>query len=186
MSALADRVLAGDLKAEIAFVASDQPDAKGILTARSKGFPVELLPYLEKGRSSAEQCLSGLISSRGVELLILAGFMRILSPDFVSAHSGRIINIHPSLLPSFPGTHGIRDAWDYGVKVTGVTVHLVDEEVDHGPILAQEAVHIERSDTLETLEEKIHRVEHDLYWRSIQAFIQEKNKIINGRRTSVE
>lgn len=186
MSVLADRVLAGDLRAEIAFVASDHPDAQGVSTARAKGLLVELLPYREKGRSYAEEHLAALISSHGVDLLILAGFMRILSPDFVSAHAGRIVNIHPSLLPSFPGTRGILDAWNYGVRITGVTVHLVDEKVDHGPILSQEAVYINNSDSLETLEEKIHKVEHALYWRTIKAFIQEKITPINRRRTSVE
>jgi len=186
MSVLADRVLEGSLEAEIAFVATDQPDAPGIDTAREKGLEVEFLPYGEEGRSSSEERLAELVRSRNVDLVVLAGFMKVLSPSFVSAHAGRILNIHPSLLPSFPGAHGIKDAWDHGVKVTGVTIHLVDEKVDHGPILAQEAVYIDGSDTLETLEDKIHKVEHELYWRTLREFIHKKKNTLLGRKTTIE
>jgi phosphoribosylglycinamide formyltransferase-1 len=98
--------------------------------------------------------------------------MRILSASFVHEFPERIVNIHPSLLPAFPGSEAIRQAWDYGVKVTGVTVHLVDERVDHGPILAQVAVPIEEDDTPARLEERIHCVEHDLYWRCLKDLLE--------------
>ena len=110
--------------------------------------------------------------------------MRILSEAFVRAHSGRIINIHPSLLPAFKGTQGIKGAFDYGVKVTGVTVHFVDELMDHGPIILQAEVKIREGDTLKSLEEKIHRVEHKLYPEAVKLFAQDKLKII-GRKVRV-
>ena len=102
--------------------------------------------------------------------------MRILSPEFVREFSGKIINIHPALLPAFPGAHAILDAWEAGVSVTGVTVHIVDEEVDHGPILAQEEVHRLPEDTMETLEERIHRTEHRIYKTALKKFFSEKDQ----------
>ncbi|HOG14572.1 MAG TPA: formyltransferase family protein, partial [Synergistales bacterium] len=125
------------------------------------------LPNPERDWEGAEKHLEGLLEEYSTGWVVLAGFMRILSPRFVAPRMGRIVNIHPSLLPSFPGRDSIRAAYEKGVKVTGVTVHLVDEEVDHGEILAQEPVRIHPGDTLETLEDRIHRVEHVLYTRTL-------------------
>ena len=110
---------------------------------------------------------------------------RILSPAFVGKYEKRIVNIHPSLLPSFPGTQAIKDAFEYGVKVTGVTVHLVDEKMDHGPILSQREVRICDDDTLESLEEKIHAIEHDLYWQTLKNLFAGRFKM-KGRRMTIE
>ena len=167
MSVLVDNCSTGLLHAEVAFVASDNPEAGGLLSAHQRKIPTHLLPYSSLGGDNAERRLEILLEDHSAEWLLLAGFMRILSPRFVALRKGRIVNIHPSLLPSFPGKDSIRAAYEGEVKVTGVTVHLVDEEVDHGEILAQEPVRILPGDTLETLEERIHQTEHVLYTRTL-------------------
>ncbi|MBC7322189.1 MAG: phosphoribosylglycinamide formyltransferase [Acetomicrobium sp.] len=184
MVALAQRCFSGDLKADISFVASDKKDALGIKKAREMGFETIILPYNE-GMARAEEHLNEKILSQSVEWIVLAGFMRILSSDFVGKYRDKIVNIHPSLLPAFPGTSAIKDAFEYGVKVTGVTVHLVDELMDHGPILSQREVHVEDSDTLESLEEKIHEAEHDLYWRTLRELFSGRYRK-KGRRMIIE
>lgn len=186
MVAIWKRIDSGDLPVDVTFVASDNPDAAGLEKASSFGLKTEVLPYRTKGKDIAEEHLARLIRETGTELIILAGFMKILSSEFVRAHQGRIVNIHPSILPSFPGARGIEDAWSYGVKVTGVTIHLVDEEVDHGIILAQIPVLINSSDSIEDLEEKIHRVEHDIYWKTIKTLIKGNIVKIEGRRALIE
>ncbi len=105
------------------------------------------------------------------ELIVLVGYMRFVSKHFIETFNGNVMNIHPALLPSFKGTHGIKDAFEYGLKRTGVTVHFVDRELDHGPIILQEGVNVEEDDTMETLEEKIHKVEHKLYPEAIRLFV---------------
>lgn len=172
MTAIAERIRDGSLSAEIAFVAADREGAPGIETARILGLPTVVCSYAELGRERAERALAAAVHEHLVSWIVLAGFMRILSASFVHEFPERIVNIHPSLLPAFPGSEAIRQAWDYGVKVTGVTVHLVDERVDHGPILAQVAVPIEEDDTPARLEERIHCVEHDLYWRCLKDLLE--------------
>lgn len=167
MEALAEAVRDGRLDARIDFVVADSAEAPALEKARKKGIDTFVLPYAAEGKKKAEKFLSGLCSTRSVEWIVLAGFMRILSPEFVRAHTGRIVNIHPSLLPSFPGKDGIGDAWKRGVAVTGVTIHLVDEEVDSGTILAQRPVEIHPEDTFEIVEKKIHDAEHALYWKTL-------------------
>lgn len=174
MVALAKECEEGTLDAEILFVASDRSDAAGLKTASSMHIPTMLLPYPDKVK--AEEQLAFELHKQQVDWVILAGFMRILSPRFVEQFRGQIINIHPSLLPSFPGAHAIQEAWEYGVKITGVTVHYVDEQVDHGPILAQEAIPVLDSDTIETLEERIHVVEHRLYSAALQHLFKKNPK----------
>ncbi len=168
MVALARKCVAGDLSAEIAFVGSDRERAPGLETARSLGLATAVFSYEEMGRDRAERQLEEALLSGAVQWIVLAGFMRVLSAPFVSAFPQSIVNIHPSLLPAFPGMRSIQEAFDYGVRVTGVTVHLVDRQVDHGPILAQEPVLVRHGDTLGDLEERIHAVEHDLYWRTLR------------------
>jgi phosphoribosylglycinamide formyltransferase 1 len=174
MLAIADNCMSGMLDARISFVASDDPAAKGLEEAAKLGMDTRLLPYKESGKEMSEEILQGLLEKSGSGLIVLAGFMRILSSGFVSRWRERIINIHPSLLPSFTGTDPIRRAWDHGVKITGVTVHVVDEMVDHGRILAQEPVRIMPEMTLEELEDKIHRTEHVLYTRTLRDFLAGK------------
>lgn len=150
---------------QIAALVSDQPEA-GILALGDR-FSVPAI-YLDPGQSgprlsdSAEAAYIERIQSFSPRLIVLAGFMRILGPRFIKAFKGRVINLHPSLLPSFKGAHGIRDAFDYGVKVTGCTVHWVTPQLDAGPVIEQKAIRIENSDTLALLEKKIHAAEHQL------------------------
>jgi len=168
MEALAEKIRSGNLKAEIVFAASDNPDAGGLERAAALGIQTRQYPFGLYGRTACEGEMARDIEKERIDWIVLAGFMRILSPEFVSRFSGKIVNIHPSLLPAFPGKDAIGQAWRYGVKVTGVTVHLVDERVDHGPILAQEAIPVETGETLESLESKIHEIEHRLYWQTLR------------------
>ncbi len=175
----------GFIDASVVFVASDRPEAPGLEKARSLETPALVLSYKETGKHGAESGLLEKIIRERIDMLVLAGFMRVLSPWFVNQLAGKIINIHPSLLPAFPGTGSIERAWKAGVRVTGVTVHLVDEQVDHGPILAQEPVRVGRDDTLESLERKIHDVEHRVYSRILRDFSRHGNLSAFRRRQLV-
>ncbi len=156
---------------------SDQSQAPALHRARRAGAEARYVnPKNYPTRARYERALIALCEAHRVRLVCLAGFMRILSPVFVRHFQSRLLNIHPSLLPAFPGAHAVRDALAWGVKVTGVTVHLVDEEVDHGPILLQEAVPIRAHDTASTLFTRVHKVEHRLYPQAIQA-------VLDGRLT---
>lgn len=182
MVALAEKCFAGQLDAEIAFVAADREDAEGLGKALELGLPVHVFSYRKLGRENAEKALTKKLRAERVDWVVLAGFMRILSPEFVEGFPMRIVNIHPSILPSFPGTDSIRQAWEYGVRVTGVTVHLVDGKVDHGPILAQKSVAVNPDDTLERLEAAIHEVEHQIYWETLRTLFDSTQVSIDGRR----
>ena len=169
MEAIVSAINNGKLDAEVCFVGSDNENALGLRTALNLGLKTITYSYKD-----ADNILLWAINEYNVEWLVLAGYMRILSKNFVKNMEGRIVNIHPSLLPSFKGAHAIDDALLYGVKVTGVTIHFVDEFVDHGRILAQRAVEIKEDDTLETLSERIHRLEHSLYPETLsKLFIKE-------------
>jgi len=168
MEALAKKIHSGDLKAEIVFAASDNPYAGGLERAAALGIETKCYPFQLHGRTACEREMVEDIEKARIDWIVLAGYMKILSPEFVSLFSGKIVNIHPSLLPAFPGRDAIGQAWRYGVKVTGVTVHLVDERVDHGPILAQEAIQVETGETLESLESRIHETEYRLYWKTLR------------------
>ena len=181
MEALVSAINNGKLEAEVCFVGSDNENAKGLQIARDMGLKHILFPYGESrggnfSKGEAEEAMLRAIHENNAEWLVLAGFMRILSKDFVKRMEGRIVNIHPSLLPSFKGTHAIKDAFEYGVKVTGVTIHLVDEFVDNGKILAQKAVEIKEEDTLETLTERIHEIEHSLYPETLSKLFAKESK----------
>ena len=167
MLAIARNCSNGFLNAEISFVGSDNPESQGLAEAGRMGLETIDLPYGDMGRRCAEKHRESLLSETRSGWLILAGFMKILSPDFVRLRKGRIVNIHPSLLPSFPGIDSIRRAFEHGVSITGVTVHLVDEMVDHGKILSQEPVRILPGDSVESLEKRIHETEHILYTRTL-------------------
>ncbi len=167
MLAIARNCAVGLIDAEVSFVASDNLEAPGLTEAEKLGLKTHFIPYNDQGKYKAEENLEGLILDSRTEWLILAGFMRVISPGFVSRMRDRIVNIHPSLLPAFPGKNSIRRALDHGVVLTGVTVHLVDEQVDHGKIIAQEPVRIFQGDTAEDLEERIHQTEHILYTRTL-------------------
>jgi len=182
MEEIAKNCIRGFINAEVTFVASDKSDAAGLEKARSLGISTMVLPYLKEGQESAEKVLIDKIIKEQVDWLVLAGFMRILSPGLVQKLSGKIVNIHPSLLPALPGTKAIERAWNAGVKITGVTVHLVDEKVDHGPILAQEPVRVSGSETLESLERKIHDVEHRIYSRVLRDLVNRNLSVTEGRK----
>jgi phosphoribosylglycinamide formyltransferase-1 len=168
--ALADACAQGRLPVKLELVLSDVENA-GILTeARSRGLRAEYIPpgkFRTKLEDHAEQAFVEKLLAARVQLVALAGFMRVLKGDFLRAFEGRIVNIHPSLLPSFPGLEAWKQALDFGVKLTGCTVHFVDAGVDSGPIIAQQAVPVEADDTSETLHSRIQRAEHELYPRCV-------------------
>jgi phosphoribosylglycinamide formyltransferase-1 len=147
----------------VALVVSDRSDAVALDRARSRGVETLVLePRSFPTRAAHDAALVEALRSFGIDVVVLAGYMRILGADVVAAFRDRIVNVHPALLPAFPGATAVADALAHGVRVTGVTVHLVDEEVDHGPILAQEAVTITDDDTVASLTDRIHEVEHRL------------------------
>lgn len=163
---------------------SDRPDAGALRRAEAAGIPTEVVAYSDhRDRESFSMTIVEAARASGAEALVLAGFMRVLSPVAVNAFSDRILNIHPSLLPAFPGARAVAQALEYGVKVTGVTVHLVDEEVDHGPIIAQRPVPILEDDTVETLHERIQVEEHKIYPEVVSAFARGQIKV-NGREVA--
>lgn len=137
-----------------------------------------------RSRDNFDKELLRIMRKERIDLVVLAGFMRILSPYFVKKFKNRILNIHPALLPAFKGTNAIQKAYNYGVKVTGVTVHFVDEKVDHGPIILQKSLDIHQGESLAGLEERIHRLEHKLYPEAIKLFVERRLKI-KGRYVEI-
>jgi len=175
-----------DIGSQVALVVSDRPEAPALERARGKGVKTVVLePSGFENRASYDAALAALLEEEGTEIVVLAGFMRILGPEFVRPFAGRILNLHPALLPSFPGAHGIADALGWGVKVTGVTVHFVDEEVDHGPIIFQEAVPVLEGDMEDTLAERIHELEHRLLPAAVRAQAEGRLRI-DGRIVHVK
>jgi phosphoribosylglycinamide formyltransferase-1 len=165
----------GKIKANLSLLVCDSPQAAAIGRAKRAGIKVALVERKDfPSQNDFEAKICAHLEENKIDLIVLAGFMRLLSPEFVKKYKGRILNIHPSLLPSFKGTQGIKDAFEYGVKATGVTVHFVDEELDHGPIILQKSVAIEEDDILESLELKIHKVEHQLYPEAIRLYTEGK------------
>ncbi len=184
-AALADACAAGRLPAQVVLVLSDVPEAGILERARERGIPARYLPpgpYRTKLDEAAEAAYIAALREARVDLVVLAGFMRILKAPFLRAFPQRIVNIHPSLLPSFPGLEAWKQALDYGVKITGVTVHLVDHGVDTGPIVAQAAVPVEDDDTPATLHARLQEVEHRLYPEAIARLLA-GDLVIEGRRT---
>jgi len=170
----------------IGLVVSDRAEAKALDRARSAGIEaVHLDPKAHESREAHDRALVDLLQDRGIELVCLAGYMRILSPGFVRAFWGKTLNVHPALLPAFPGVHAVREALSWGVKLTGCTVHVVDEEVDHGPILAQEAVPVLDDDDEASLHARIQEAEHRLYPLVVRRMIEGRVRL-DGRRVIVE
>lgn len=184
--AIADAIAAGQIPAEIAMVLSDVESA-GILThARERRLPAQFIPpgkFRTKLDEEAEHAFVAALQQAQVDLIVLAGFMRVLKGDFLRAFEGRIVNIHPSLLPSFPGLEAWKQALDHGVKVTGCTVHFVDAGVDAGAIIGQQTVPVLDNDTPESLHQRIHAAEHDLYPKCVAALAR-KEISVTGRRVS--
>lgn len=179
--AIARNVLEGKLDCEIGFVFSNKPSAPGLARARELGLPCGSIDSAGRERTAFDTQVADLLQQHQVDLICLAGYMRLLSGNFVTAFAGRILNIHPSLLPAFPGLDAQYQALAHGVKMTGCTVHFVDENLDSGPILLQSAVPILDSDTVETLSARILVEEHRIYSEAI-AWVIAGNYRIDGRR----
>ncbi|MFA5096657.1 MAG: phosphoribosylglycinamide formyltransferase [Candidatus Omnitrophota bacterium] len=180
--AIARGVRRGELKVNLALLVCDNPAAAVLDKARKLKVKSVLIERKDfAGKQGFEAEIIRLLKENHIDLVVMAGFMRVLSPYFVRSYADRIINIHPSLLPAFKGAQGIKDAFDYGAKVSGVTVHFVDEEMDHGPIILQQAVEIRPKDTPASLEARIHKIEHALYPRAIQLIAQGKVRL-KGRK----
>lgn len=185
MEAIARECEAGSIPARIAVVISNRQDAYALQRARSRGLEAIFLdPTKYQDRKDYDRALIQVLYEHRVDLVILAGYMRMVSREFVDTFRGRIMNIHPALLPSFPGTSGVADALAYGVKVTGVTVHFVDEGLDTGPIILQEAVPVLEEDDVESLHQRIHEVEYRLYPLAIKYFAEGRLSI-EGRRVRI-
>ncbi len=171
--ALAEGCRTGEVPAQIVAVVSDRPAAPGLEAARRLGLAaIAVERMLFPSRVAHEDALAEVVSGRGADLICLAGFMRILSPSFVDRFQMRILNIHPSLLPAFPGREAQAQALAYGVKVTGVTVHFVDSGMDSGPVIAQEAMSVAPGDDTASLASRLLRVEHRLYRASLRAILE--------------
>jgi phosphoribosylglycinamide formyltransferase 1 len=180
--AIADSIDAGRIpEARIAVVISNKADAPGIATARGRGLTAVVIPSKGQPREEHDRAMVAALQQHGVELVCLAGFMRLLSPWFVQQFPQRILNIHPSLLPAFPGLEAQEQAFAYGVKVSGCTVHFVDEELDHGAIIVQKAVQVMDGDDEHTLAERILEQEHLAYTEAIKVVLEGKFEIA-GRR----
>ena len=165
--AIADNVAAGKIPAEIAVVISNRPNAPGLQEAQRRGLDARLIPSRGLEREQYDRMVVEVLREKRVNLVCLAGFMRLLSPYFVSQFPYRILNIHPSLLPAFPGLEAQRQAWEHGVQVTGCTVHFVDENLDAGPVILQTAVPVLDGDTVESLSARILDEEHRIYSEAI-------------------
>lgn len=164
LQAIIDRIAQGSLDAEIVLVISSRPDAYGLERAEKAGIPtIALNREVYKDASAANQQIADALKDAGAEYVIMAGYMRKLTNEVLDAYPDKVVNLHPALLPSFKGAHAIEDAFNFGVKVTGITVHFANEDYDKGPIIAQRAVQVREDDTLDSLEERIHEAEHALY-----------------------
>jgi phosphoribosylglycinamide formyltransferase-1 len=185
LQAIIDAGAKGLIKSDIRLVVSDIPGCFALERAKKAGietFVVQRDNFPSK--QEYEKTILNKLESLEINLIALAGYMRLLSPDFIKAYRNKILNIHPALLPSFKGAHGIKDAFEYGVKITGPTVHFVTEDMDTGPIILQSAVSVMEDDTEETIAEAIHREEHKIYPRAIQLFAEGRLKIV-GRKVKI-
>ena len=180
--AIARNAAAGKIPGKIALVVSNREQAPGLERARQMGLRTLFVPSRGVDREAYDGKLVAALQEAQVDLVCLAGFMRILSPVFVRAFPGRILNIHPALLPAFPGLDAQQQALDYGVKFTGCTVHIVDEGMDTGPIVLQAAVPVLDDDTVETLSARILKEEHRIYSEAICLMLEDKVRV-EGRRT---
>jgi len=173
------------LNGDIVLVFSNNKDAFALVRAKKNNIKAVFMdPTRYSSREKYDSKIIEMLEEEKIDLVVLAGYMLLLSQEFVRKFKNKILNIHPTLLPSFKGTHGIKDAYRYGVKVTGVTVHFVDEDLDSGPIILQEAFPIDPDDSVEELEEKIHKVEHKIYPEAVKYFCEDRLEI-DGRRVKI-
>ena len=176
----------GKIEGEIKVVISDNPDAYALKRAKQHNIETQYIDFKSfKNREDYDKKIVECLKEKKIDLVVLAGYMRILSPYFIRTYKNKIMNIHPALLPSFPGLHAQRQAVEYGVKISGCTVHFVDEGVDSGPIILQKSVEVSADDTEESLVEKILKEEHQIYPRAIQLFSQGR-LIIKGRKVFIK
>ena len=185
LQAIIDAIAHGELDARIGVVVSSNPEAYGLVRAEKAGIPHVAMQRVDYDDPiAADEAIVKVLEEHGVEYVAMAGYMRMVRQPLLEAFPNRIVNLHPALLPSFAGAHGIADAFDYGVKVTGVTVHFANAEMDAGPIIAQQAVEVRPDDTMDTLEERIHEVEHELFPATLQLIAQGKVRV-EGNKTIV-
>jgi len=186
LQAIVDAIAAKRLDASIEIVLSNREDAYGLVRAQNHGLATVVLDHKKfSSREAFDEAVVEILRGRGVELVVLAGFMRLLSPVFIKAYSNRIMNIHPALLPSFPGLHVQKKAVDHGVRFAGCTVHFVNEECDEGPIIIQAVVPVFPDDTEEILAARILKQEHRIYPRAIQLYSEGRLRV-EGRRVLVD
>jgi phosphoribosylglycinamide formyltransferase-1 len=183
--ALSDAIMAGRIPARIALVVSNRPEAPGLQHARDRGYKAICIPSKGIERETFDRMVVKELRGENVDFICLAGFMRLLSGWFISQYPNQILNIHPALLPAFPGVHSQKQALDYGAKVTGCTVHFVDEELDHGPIIIQYPVPVLDGDTEDTLSARILVHEHEIYPEALKIVCEGRYRI-EGRRLLVE
>lgn len=183
--AIADNIARGALAAEIAIVISNQPDAPGIAVAHERGLQTLVIPSKGRKREEHDREVVAALQQAGAELIILAGYMRLLSPWFVKQFPQRILNIHPSLLPAFPGLDAQQQAFEYGVRVSGCTVHFVDEHLDHGAIIVQRTVPVLPGDDAHALADRILEQEHQAYSEAIAIALSGRFRV-EGRRIIVD
>ena len=182
LQAIINAVKRKKIKADLKLVLSDKPGAFALKRAQKARIPTLYLnPKDYAGREDFDRAALAHLKEHGIDFIVLAGYMRLLGGHFIRQYQNRILNVHPALLPAFKGAHGIRDAFNYGVKVTGVTVHFVIEEMDSGAIIAQEALRVGHKDTLRSLEAKIHTIEHRIYPKAIDLFARGKVKLAGGK-----
>ncbi|HYR95198.1 MAG TPA: phosphoribosylglycinamide formyltransferase [Candidatus Binatus sp.] len=185
LQAIIDRIAAGRLECTLRLVLSNRPGAAGLARAAAAGIPTRVIDHRTfSSREEFDRAVVGALREAGVELVILAGFDRLITRVFVDAFPMRIMNIHPALLPAFKGLHAQRQALEYGVKLAGASVHFVDEHTDHGPIIVQGAVPVGPDDTEDTIRDRILAVEHEIYPTAIQLFAEGRLSVV-GRRVVV-
>ena len=186
LQAIIEAIKEGKIKGRISIVISDNRDAFALKRAKQNNIETEYINFKSfKNRENYDKKIVECLKEKDVDLVVLAGYMRILSSYFIKMYKNRIMNIHPALLPSFPGLHAQRQAVEYGVKISGCTVHFVDEGVDSGPIILQKAVEVKDNDTEELLAERILKEEHQIYPRAIQLFSQGR-LVIKGRKVFIK
>ncbi len=186
LQAIIDAIANDDLPVEVVHVISSRPDAYGIERARAAGLSVTALNRdVYADTQAADERIVDEMQSAGAEYLAMAGYMRKVTPVVLDAFPDKVLNLHPALLPSFKGAHAIEEAFNAGIKVTGVTVHLANEDYDKGPIIAQRAVEVSEDDTLETLEARIHEVEHVLYPKVLRAIAEGRMSLDDARHVHI-
>ncbi len=184
LQSLIDHIQEGTLDARISLVVSSRPDAYGIERAKKAGIPVLVLNReAYANAAAANRRIADALKEAGAEYVVMAGYMRMVTAEVLNAFPDRVVNLHPALLPSFKGAHAIQDAFDFGVKVTGVTVHFANADYDKGPIIAQRAVEVRENDTVEALEARIHAVEHELYPHVVQLLAEGRVSVDEATRT---